>query len=87
MGEGAGREEWGLKAIDVRNIFRKILTLCTWIILCVDLEGGWGGRFDHDRWSQNVLELVSGILGDCLRQLPNNPNYLRELYDFSIRYS
>lgn len=54
---GGRRRGEGLKAIDFRNIFRRILTLCTGIILSTSLESGWGERFDHDRWSQKCTKI------------------------------
>lgn len=76
-GEAKGRGKEGLKGIDFKNIFRKILALWTWIILSVSLQGvGEDRDLIMTDGHRNVLRLEKGILGECLRQLPNNPNYL-----------
>lgn len=60
---GGEEKERVWKAIDFRNIFRRILTLCTGIILSVSLESGWGERCDHDRWSEKCTKISEWYFG------------------------
>lgn len=61
-GQGEKKRK-GLKATDFRNVFRRLLTLYTWIILSVSLESGWGERSDHDRWSQKCTKISEWYFG------------------------
>lgn len=59
LGEG----EWERRERFKESIFRKLLTLCTWTILSVFLEGAWAEGFDHDRWSQKCTKISERYLG------------------------
>lgn len=48
---------------------RKVLTLCTWIILKVSLEGGWGERFNRNRCPQKGTKTSERYFGRMFKTI------------------
>lgn len=49
--------------------FQNLQPLWTWIILNVSLKGGWGERFDHDRWLQKCTKIREGYFGRMFKTI------------------
>lgn len=65
-----GMGENSLKGKDFRNIFRKILTLCTYIILSAAFSRGWvEERFGHDRWPQKCTKISERYFGSMFQTI------------------